>query len=437
MKNYGEINETKEKISKSASDEVFRGNFAKNGSILMSFKLTIGKVSRCKVDCFHNEAIISFQTQDPTLTDFLFRFLPIFSRLQVSKSAIMGSTLNKSTLLSLPIALPPLAEQKRIVAKVDELMALCDRLEAQLKERDIKQAALAKAALAKFTENPTPENLQLLFHPSYTIEPEDMRRTILTLAVRGKLVPQNTNDEPAMRVLERIDALPKRVMRTRATDEEEGNESSNLEPLFEIPSTWKWTQFRRLPLLASVGIDRGRSMQGPDKAVGYFKMNNIKNSGGFDLNDLARIDAAADEIEAFTLADGDFLFNTRNSKELVGKTCVFRTSSDDPVVYNNNILRVKFIEGFSPDFIDYWFRSPEGRAELEKLKSSTTNVCAIYQGKLSGFPCVVPPLAEQRRIVEKVEQLMTMVDALETQLDASRTTGEKLLEAMVAELTSA
>jgi type I restriction enzyme S subunit len=176
-------------------------------------------------------------------------------------------------------------------------------------------------------------------------------------------------------------------------------------------------------------------MQGPDKAVAYFKMNNIRNSGGVDLSDLTRIDATPDDIEAFALADGDFLFNTRNSRELVGKTCVFRAQSNDPILYNNNILRMKFIEGFSPDFLDYWFRSPEGSAELEKLKSNTTNVCAIYQGKLSGFPCVLPPLAEQRRIVATVEQLMALVDALETQLAASRATAANLLSALVAEIT--
>jgi type I restriction enzyme S subunit len=322
------------------------------------------------------------------------------------------------------------------VAKVDELMALCDRLEAQQQEREQQHTALSRASLARFADAPTPANLQLLFHKSYTIPPADLRKSILTLAVQGKLVPQDPNDEPAIRVLERIDAAPKRAMRTRASDEGEGEEPAEFEPLFELPPGWEWAPFRRLPLHASVGLDRGRSMQGPDKAVGYFKMNNIRNSGGVDLSDLTRIDATPEEIAAFALADGDFLFNTRNSRELVGKTCVFHSSSDEPILNNNNILRVKFIEGFSPDFLDYWFRSPEGSVELEKLKSNTTNVCAIYQGKLSAFPCVVPPLAEQRRIVAKVEQLMTLVDALETQLAASRATAKNLLDSLVAELTN-
>ncbi len=365
---------------------------------------------------------------------FLMHWLNVFDY----TGRVAGSTrskLNQAKAVDIPIALPPLAEQKRIVAKVDELMALCDRLEAQQQERQTRHAALARASLSRFADAPTPANLHFLFHPSYAISPADLRKSILTLAVQGKLVPQDPNDEPAAQLLRRIDAAPKRAMRTRATEEGEGAEPPELEPLFELPLGWEWARFGRLPLQASVGLDRGRSMQGPDKAVGYFKMNNIRNSGGVDFSELTRINATPDEIEAFALTDGDFLFNTRNSRELVGKTCVFRAPSDDPILYNNNILRVKFIEGFSPVFLDYWFRSPEGSAELEKLKSNTTNVCAIYQGKLSGLPCVVPPLAEQRRIVAKVEQLMALVDALETQLAASRATAEKLLAAVVAELT--
>ena len=106
-------------------------------------------------------------------------------------------TRSKRRSIDFEFPLPPLAEQKRIVAKVDELMALCDRLEAQQQERDTRHAALARASLARFADAPTPANLNFLFHTSYAIAPADLRKTILTLAVQGKLVPQDPNDEPA------------------------------------------------------------------------------------------------------------------------------------------------------------------------------------------------------------------------------------------------
>jgi type I restriction enzyme S subunit len=110
---------------------------------------------------------------------------------------INQAAVNTETLKAQSFPLPPLAEQKRIVAKVDELMELCDRLEAQQQEREMRHAALTRASLARFADAPTPASLDLLFHNSYTIPPTDLRKAILTLAVEGKLVPQDPNDEPA------------------------------------------------------------------------------------------------------------------------------------------------------------------------------------------------------------------------------------------------
>lgn len=102
-----------------------------------------------------------------------------------------------------PFPLPPLAEQKRIVAKVDELMGLCARLEAQRKEREEKHAALSR-----FAEAPTPANLEYLFHQSYAIEPDELRKCILTLAAQGRLVRQNEKGETSDQFLRRVN-LPK------------------------------------------------------------------------------------------------------------------------------------------------------------------------------------------------------------------------------------
>ena len=136
--------------------------------------------------------------------------LAINARLDEMISHAQGAVglrhITKGKLESIRLPLPPLAEQKRIVAKVDELMALCDRLEAQQQERETRHAALARASLARFADAPTPANLNFLFHKSYDIAPADLRKSILTLAVQGKLVPQDPNDEPALALLDRIAA---------------------------------------------------------------------------------------------------------------------------------------------------------------------------------------------------------------------------------------
>ncbi|MDY0281005.1 MAG: restriction endonuclease subunit S [Salinivirgaceae bacterium] len=166
--------------------------------------------------------------------------------------ASVGTTmqnLNQSILARMPVGVPPLAEQKRIVAKVDELMALCDRLEVQQQGRVTRHATLARASLARFADAPIPANLQFLFHPSYTIAPADLRKSILTLAVQGKLVPQDPNDEPAEELLARL--------AHELTPEQRRKQAAPLAPLpeaslqYELPENWTWARFRNAAIIAS------------------------------------------------------------------------------------------------------------------------------------------------------------------------------------------
>ena len=134
---------------------------------------------------------------DPKLLDFAFAFLVLNNEHFWVRGGSAQPFVKFPPSLDRHFALPPLAEQKRIVAKVDELMALCDRLEAQQQEREAQASQLARASLSRFAEAPTPANLPFLFHSSFSIPPSDLRKSILTLAVQGKLVPQDPNDEPA------------------------------------------------------------------------------------------------------------------------------------------------------------------------------------------------------------------------------------------------
>ncbi len=143
---------------------------------------------------------------------------------------------NGQALGRLEIPLPPLAEQKRIVAKVDELMALCDRLEAQQQERETRHAALARASLARFADAPTPANLNFLFHPSFSIQPADLRKSILTLAVQGKLVPQDPNDEPAEELVTPVAREKLRLLQAKEIKSETRLEPISDEEVFPIPT---------------------------------------------------------------------------------------------------------------------------------------------------------------------------------------------------------
>lgn len=143
MTPYGVIQETAEKVSQQAFDEVFRGRLAPEGSFLMSFKLTIGRISRLGVPAFHNEAIISFKPDPEKISpEYLGYYLSQINYRDYQDTAIKGQTLNKGKLDSLEIALPPLPEQRAIA---HTLTAVRRAIEAQ--ERIIQTTTELKQAL--------------------------------------------------------------------------------------------------------------------------------------------------------------------------------------------------------------------------------------------------------------------------------------------------
>ena len=157
--------------------------------------------------------------------------------------------LSKKVLEQFEIPLPPLSEQIRIMAKVDELMALCDRLEAQQQERERTFPIFSRTAHALFAEAPTPANLNRIFDEISDVSPDDLRRTILNLAIRGKLVPQKPDEPPAEQLLTEItqSLSPENVKRQGPPLPRIHKEQLE----FEIPKSWTWARFRDVALIAS------------------------------------------------------------------------------------------------------------------------------------------------------------------------------------------
>lgn len=125
------IRNTKEKISNKAFTTVFNGKIVPKGTLLMSFKLTIGRMSFLGIDALHNEAIISINPIVKNLIsdNYLFKVLPFFAQTGETKGAIKGETLNSSSIRRLLFPLAPLSEQDRIIQKLDELLPLCTSVE--------------------------------------------------------------------------------------------------------------------------------------------------------------------------------------------------------------------------------------------------------------------------------------------------------------------
>jgi type I restriction enzyme S subunit len=322
--------------------------------------------------------------------------------------------LNTDLVRSFPFGLPPLAEQKRIVAKVDELMALCDRLEAQQQEREEQASQLTRASLARFADAPTPANLEYLFLSSFIIPPSDLRKSILTLAVQGKLVPQDPNDEPADVTFPKLASL---------AVETEGD---------DFPAHWL-----RVPL-GKMGEWRGGGT--PSKSRPEFWKGDLPWVSPKDMKVLNIADAqdhispAAVEGSSVRLIPPGSLLMVVRGMILARAFPVALTMRE--VTINQDMKALLPTEPKTKEYLLVVLRAFEPDV-LAAIEHSSHGTCKLKTELLQDFVMPVPPLAEQRRIVAKVEQLMALVDALETQLAASRATAANLLSALVAELTSA
>jgi type I restriction enzyme S subunit len=361
--------------------------------------------------------------------------LAINARLDEMISHAQGAVglrhITKGKLEGIRLPLPPLAEQKRIVAKVDEIMALCDRLEAQQQERETQQAELARAALARFAKAPTPANLNWIFHSSFNIPSSDLRKCIFTLAVQGKLVPQDPSDESVEVLLKRSHAERRKANRTEATEVSSFSIGDALG--LEIPDSWHW---QRLEDVLIFGPANGFSPKAVDYETSVRSLAlSATTSGRFKGEYSKFITADIPHDSDLWLRDGDILVQRGNTIEYVGVAAVYRGGSNR-FVYPDLMMKLRVSSAFDVDFIHLAMSHEVARDYLRDRASGTSgSMPKINQATLKSLPLPIPPLAEQRRIVAKVEELMALVDVLENQLAMTRRVGTSLLAAAIAEVT--
>ena len=387
------------------------------GSVLFSSRAPIGYVAIAGCELATNQGFKSCVPFLTELNEFLYYYLiSVADRIDREASGTTFREVSGKIVSQLPVPLPPLAEQKRILAKVDELTELCDRLEAQQQEREQKQGSLVRASLARFADAPTPANLDFIFHNSYDIAPADLRKTILTLAVQGKLVPQDPNDEPAENSLRECGVNMKRWK----VEKEEKRQ--------DVPNSWVWIRF------AGVGEQRLGKMLDAQKNRGelkpYLRNTNVQWMC-FELDNVKEMRVEQREEEELRLKYGDLLICEGGEP---GRCSIWH--DEIPEMYFQKALhRVRPCNAILSEYLALNLQIDCQNEVLSGYFTGST-IKHLTGRSLSEYPIPIPPLAEQRRIVAKVEQLMALVNALETQLAASRTNGQELLAALVAELTS-
>lgn len=164
---------------------------------------------------------------------------------------------------------------------------------------------------------------------------------------------------------------------------------------------WPIKLFEQIAIDTKIGLVRSAAEFGLDFDVPYVRMNAIGRKGEFMPELVQRTNATSAEVEDFKLMPGDLLFNTRNSKELVGKTALFRENG--LFVYNNNLMRVRLRDGIEPEYVAAAFLTPYVQHELETRKAGTTSVFAIYARELKSLPIPIPPRPLQQTFATRIK----------------------------------
>lgn len=385
---------------------------------------------------------------DPSLVGFVGVFLSsdlYRDSISAGSRGIGINNLKKEVLANLHFPLPPLAEQRRIVAKVEELMALLDRLEAARTARETTRDRLTAASLARLTapdadpaEFPANARFALATLPALTTRPDQikpLRQTILNLAVRGKLVEQDPTDEPASELLTRI-----AVERSHLIDAGEIGKQKPVPAIdetevpFALPDRWTWCRLGSLVLASDAGWSpRTENHAREGDAWGVLKVSAV-SWDYFDPEANKQVLPRTEPRLQAQVHKGDFLISRANTAELVARAVLVL---DEPrnLMMSDKIVRLRLATECDHRFA--WLVNNNANYAREHYASNATGVSPsmknVSRAVILNLPIPLPPLAEQHRIVAKVDALMALCDRLEAALTTADTTRARLLEALLYE----
>jgi len=435
--NDGYIYDSNEKITVDALKDCSL-RLDKPGDVLIAmYGATIGKVAILEIEATTNQAVCACTCFSGIYNCYLFYLLKAYRR-NFSNQGAGGAqpNISRQKIIHTVAPLPPFEEQKRIVAKVDQLMALCDELEARQQKKHEQRIHLNNAALDKLLTAPTPEefaqhwqricdNFDLLYDAPETVG--QLRQAILQLAVQGKLVAQDEGDEPASVLVKKIKA--EKEMRV-----EEGNIKKskqlplikNTEIPYEVPDGWTWV---RLNDITNIGTGstplKSNHKYYEDGSIPWIT-SSLTSRRYIDAPDIFITQLAVKEYRLKKYPPDTLIIALYGQGKTRGQVSQLKIEA----TINQACAAIVFIEPFE-DIKNYV------RLVLEKKYDELRSLAEggaqpnLNVGKIKETLIPVPPLKEQKRIVAKVDQLMALCDELEAGLVQAQTDGGKLMEAVV------
>ncbi|MFZ6779995.1 restriction endonuclease subunit S [Undibacterium sp. Ji83W] len=365
-------------------------------------------------------------------------FRCVYARTYLAGEAV-GTTmvnLNHGILKKMPIGLPPLEEQHRIVAKVDELMALCDQLEAQHSNAADAHEQLVSHLLGTLTQsqdaadfNTNWQRIATHFDTLFTTESsiDVLKQTLLQLAVMGKLVPQDPNDEPASELLKQIQIeKAKLIAEGKIKKDKPLSEIGEIEKPYQLPKGWNWARM----IDCAQQITDGEHLT-PERTVDSTKIplvtaKNVRD-GNMDYTDTDFVDfhIAAKCWNRCKPELNDILIVS------VGATIGRLTIIDDhrDMVIVRSVTLIKPLQIHIP-YLALALRSPLLQKSIWAGVKQNAQPC-LYLSVSTNLPIPVPPLSEQRRIIAKIGELMSLCDQLKSRITDVRLCRQKLADVLV------
>jgi len=352
-----------------------------------------------------------------------------------------GSTkqveLATSTIRSQGVPIPPLEEQRRIVAKVDQLMSLCDELEARQQKKRESRAHLNSAALDKMLSaraleefaaawQRVSENFDLLYDAPENVGA--LRKAILQLAVMGKLVEQDEKEEPAAVLLRQINKEKERIVNEGKIKLIKTSSIENDKLTFELPKNWEWTRLGNITIKLGAGSTPlgGKSVY-EKTGIKFIRSQNVWNDG-LRLEDIACISTDIhQQMSGTNVKPGDILLNITGAS--IGRSAIVPDDFDEGNV-SQHVAIVRLADKKIRHYLHLCLISPFIQDLIMGVQVGISRE-GLSMKNLQDFIIPIPPFEEQRRIVARVDQLMSLCDKLEAGLMHSQADSERLMEAVV------
>ena len=244
-----------------------------------------------------------------------------------------------------------------------------------------------------------------------------IRQKILDLAIHGKLVPQDPNDEPASVLLERIKAEKERLIKEGKIKRSKKSAKSSDTPHYPylLPNGWEWCNLEDIVCELKYGTSEKSLSVGK---IAVLRMGNITNVGTIDYSNLV-YSSNNEDIKLYSLEKDDLLFNRTNSSEWVGKTAIYK--KEQPAIYAGYLIRIRPILIFS-DYLNTVMNSSYYRNWCYNVKTDAVNQSNINAQKLSQLMIPIPPLKEQERIVVEVAKWISLIDTIKNSKEDLQTT---------------